>query len=393
MDATRNPYAPGAGSPPPELVGRDPLLRSIGVNLERIRAGRHANSILVTGLRGVGKTVLLNRIAQDAERRRVICLHVEISEQYSLFALLAPALRKALNQLDRVKRAKSYAWQALAGFLNSVRLEFQDVVVRLDVDPKPGVADSGNLEIDLSDVLVAVGELAKKKKTAVSLFMDELQYVKEDQLATLIAALHSCQQKQLPVAIVGAGLPQLIGKVGKAKSYAERLFDFAEVGKLSADDARDALEVPAKSENVSFEERALKKIVSQTQCYPYFLQEWGAQSWLMATKKTITLADVKVAATHAQDRLDTGFFRVRYDRCTPLEKKYLRAMAELGPSPHKSGEIAASMEKDVRSIAPHRASLISKGMIYSPKHGDTAFTVPLFDEFMKRIMPSASPGT
>ena len=389
MKVTENPYAPGAGAPPPALAGRDSLLKDIAVNLERIRGGRHANSVLVTGLRGVGKTVLLNHVARDAEKRNIVCLDVEVSEQYSLFSLLAPVLRKALTKLDRVERAKNYAWQALAGFLKSVRLEYQDVTVRLDVDHKPGVADSGNLEMDLSDLLIAVGELAREKETAVSFFIDELQYAKEDQLAPLIAALHGCQQKQLPVVIVGAGLPQLVGKVGKAKSYTERLFDFSEVGKLEEEDARAALELPAAREGVSFKVPALAAILSQTQCYPYFLQEWGSQSWFVATKKTITLSDVQTASNHAREKLDTGFFRVRYNRCTPIERKYLRAMAELGPGPHKSGEIAALMKREVQSVAPQRSSLISKGMLYSPKHGDTAFTVPLFDEFMKRTMPSA----
>ena len=396
MDAVKNPYVPSAGRTPPALAGRASLLETATVNSKRLLAGRHVNGILYIGLRGVGKTVLLNRVAEDAQTRGIVCLQLEMLEKYSLPSLLVPELRKTLTALDPYEKARGYvmkAWHAFADFLNSVRVKYEDVTVRLEIDGGSGIANTGKLETDLPDLLCAIGEAAKEKKTAIAIFIDELQYVKESQLAALITALHKCQQKQRPVTVIGAGLPQLIRDVGKAKSYAERLFEFSEIGKLDDEAARYAIQDPAEREGVSFEAPALREILSQTQGYPYFLQEWGSQSWLVAKGETITLSDVETATVHALDRLDVGFFRVRYDRCTPREREYLRAMAELGSGPHKSREIAARMNKDVRAVAPRRGSLIAKGMIYSPKHGDTAFTVPLFDEFMQRAMPPAGSGT
>ncbi|MDD9883158.1 MAG: ATP-binding protein [Gammaproteobacteria bacterium] len=392
MDASNNPYAPGAGSPPPELAGRDALLRDIAVNLKRIKNGRHAKSALLVGLRGVGKTVLLNRIAEDAEEDGIICLELESPEDRALPSILVPQLRKALNKLDQLKAAKEHAekaWRALASFI-SVSAECQGINIRFHANPEPGTADTGDLEMDLRDLLVAVGKAAQKGETAVAIFIDELQYVKESELAALITALHKCQQRQLPVTVVGAGLPQLVGETGKAKSYAERMFDFPEIGKLKRDAAAYAIKAPAERAGVAVAPDALDEILAKTEGYPYFLQEWGSKAWLAAENSTITLEDVGVATRHALGALDNSFFRVRYDRCTPTENKYLRAMAELGPGPHRSGDVAARMGRSQNSLAPLRNGLIKKGMIYSPKHGDTAFTVPLFDQFMKRTMPDWS---
>lgn len=389
MDPRKNPFAPGAGSPPPELAGRDPVLESIAISLDRIASGRHAKSILMIGLRGVGKTVLLNRIAQEAEARKIICPIFEAPEGRSLPSMLAPTLRSALLRFDRLEAAKSQmmrAWRVLSGFIRAAKLKYQDVEFHLDIDPEPGLADTGDLGLDLSDLFSAVGEAAADRKGVIAIFIDELQYVREDELAALITALHRCQQRQLPITVVGAGLPQLIGNTGKAKSYAERLFDFPEIGKLDRDAAIRAVQTPAEREGAKFELSALDEILRQTQGYPYFLQEWGSHAWIVAASSPIARADVDRATELALLALDTGFFRVRYDRCTPTERQYLRAMAELGPGPHKSGDIANIMGRKVSSVAPLRSSLISKGMIYSPEHGDTAFTVPLFDEFMKRTM-------
>lgn len=238
-----------------------------------------------------------------------------------------------------------------------------------------------------SDLFGAVGRAAKERAGAVAIFIDELQYVQEDQLAALITALHRCQQRQLPVTVVGAGLPQLVGNTGKAKTYAERLFDFPEIGRLDHDSAAQAVAAPIERQGVRIEPAALDKMLGRTQCYPYFLQEWGSHAWLAATGSPITMADVRTATELALAALDTSFFRVRYDRCTPTERRYLRAMAELGAGPHKSGDIAAILGRKVTSVAPLRSALVSKGMIYSPAHGDAAFTVPLFDGFMKRTLP------
>ena len=391
MDPRINPYAPGAGSPPPELAGRDTIVENIAIRLDRIKAGRHAKSVLLIGLRGVGKTVLINRIAREAEAREIVCPIFEAPEDRSLPSMLAPALRGALIRLDRFEAAKGHvrrAWRGLSGFIGAAKIKYEDVEFQLDIDPEPGFADTGNLETDLSDLFRAVGEAAAERNSAIAIFIDELQYVQKDELAALITALHHCQQRQLPVTIVGAGLPQLVGNAGKAKTYAERLFDFPEIGKLDRDAAIRAVQAPAQREGAGFEPAALDEILRQTQGYPYFLQEWGSHAWLVAPRSPITRADVDTGTELALATLDAGFFRVRYNRCTPTERRYLRAMAALGAGPHKSGDIADIMDRKVTSVAPLRSALISKGMIYSPEHGDTAFTVPLFDAFMKRAMPA-----
>ncbi|MBW2496315.1 MAG: ATP-binding protein, partial [Deltaproteobacteria bacterium] len=244
-----------------------------------------------------------------------------------------------------------------------------------------------DLERDLQVLIEAAGEAAKSGDTALAIFIDELQYVEEEQLAALITALHRAVQRQLPIVLVGAGLPQLRGRMGRAKSYAERLFDFPEIGPLDEEAARSALAKPAEAEGAAFEPEALEAVLEKTRGYPYFLQEWGKHSWDAADESPITATDVEQASTTTVAALDESFFRVRFDRLTPSEKKYLRAMAELGPGPHRSGDIADVLGRQVTSLGPTRGKLISKGMIWSPSHGDTAFTVPLFDEFMRRIMP------
>lgn len=393
MDPRTNPYAPGAGTPPPELAGRDAILEHASIALERIRDGRAAKSLLLMGLRGAGKTVLLNRMALDAEAAGIETCVIEAPEGKSLPSLLAPALRLPLLRLDRRKAAGASTGRALrvlGSFVRGVRLRYGDVEVGIDLGSESGVADSGDLEFDLTALLVAIGEAAKERDSAVGLFIDELQYVKEPELAALIAALHRCAQRQLPVALVGAGLPQLAGQLGAAKSYAERMFDFVDIGALDEVAAFRALEAPAEALGVRFEPPALAEIYERTQGYPYFLQTWGKIAWEVADASPITLGDVQEATKLVLAELDASFFRVRIDRLTPGETRYLRAMAELGPGPHRSGDIASELGKSVRTVAPTRAKLIEKGMIYSPRHGDTAFTVPLFDAFMRRSIPSAA---
>ena len=390
MDPIRNPYSPGAGSQPPELAGRDELREMIRIALERIRAGRPAKSVLMVGLRGAGKTVLLDRIRDDAEESGIQTLRVEAPESRSLPAILAPQLRQALLRLSRNEQAKDLAQRALrglAGFAKALKVKYQDIEVGFDFEPEPGLADNGDLEHDLQALLEATGLAAKKAGTALAMFVDELQYVEEAELAALITALHRAAQHRLPIVLVGAGLPQLRGRMGEAKSYAERLFDFPEVGPLTPLAARIAIAKPAEDEGVKVNEDALKCIIQKTQGYPYFLQEWGKHTWDTATNSPITLRDVEIASTAAIAALDESFFRVRFDRLTPSEKKYLRAMAEIGPGPHRSGDIAEQLGREVTSLGPTRNQLIAKGMIWSPSHGDTAFTVPMFDEFMRRIMP------
>jgi len=390
MDPVANPYAPGAGSPPPELAGRDDLRESVRIAVERIRAGRPAKSLLMIGLRGAGKTVLLDRMRNDAEVSGLHTLRIEAPEGRSLPAILAPQLRQALLRLSRIERARVLgrrALQALAGFAKGLKVKYNDIEVGIDVDPEPGLADNGDLEHDLQALLEAAGEAARSAGTALILYIDELQYVEEDQLAALITALHRVAQRQLPVMLVGAGLPQLPGRMGRAKSYAERLFDFPLVGPLDSAAARDAIALPAAQQQVRFAPGALERIVQETQGYPYFLQEWGKHAWDVASRSPITEQDVEQATAIAIVALDESFFRVRFDRLTPTEKRYLRAMAELGAGPHRSGDIATMLERKVTALGPTRNQLISKGMIWSPSHGDTAFTVPMFDHFMVRIMP------
>jgi hypothetical protein len=338
----------------------------------------------------VGKTVLLDRMRQDAEAGGMCTVRVEAPEQRSLPALLAPELRVALLRLSRVAKAKDLAQRALrglAGFAGALKVRYADIEVGLDLDPEPGLADNGDLQHDLTALLEAFGEAARTADTALVLFIDELQYVPEDQLAALITALHRCAQRQLPVILVGAGLPQLRGRTGEAKSYAERLFDFPEVGPLAGVPAERAIRKPVEDQGAAIEPAALARIIEQTHGYPYFLQEWGKQAWDAAAASPIQRADVDAASDTAVAALDGSFFRVRFDRLTPAEKRYMRAMAELGPGPHRSGDIARKLKRKVTSLGPTRNQLIAKGMIWSPSHGDTAFTVPLFDEFMKRIMP------
>ena len=389
MDPRTNPYAPGAGTPPPELSGRDELIERAAIALDRIRAGRSARSFILYGLRGVGKTVLLNRIRLDAEARGFESVKIEAPEERSLPGLVAPAMRATLLKLNRGEAAKAgvqKAMRALAGFTRALKLKYQDVEIALDLEPEPGVADSGDLDNDLSDLFLAVGAAAKERDTAVVLFIDELQYVPEAQLASLISALHNASQSQLPITMVAAGLPQLVGQTGRAKSYAERLFEFVPIDRLDDDAARDALIIPAQKEGAQFEPAAVAEILAQTLGYPYFLQEWGKHSWNVAAASPIKQQDAEQATVDALAELDASFFRVRFDRLTPAEKRYMRAMAELGAGPHRSGDIADQLGRKVTTVAPIRNGLISKGMLYSPAHGDTAFTVPLFDGFMKRIM-------
>jgi hypothetical protein len=389
MDPVRNPFAPGAGTRPPELAGRDDVLERAAIALDRIAQGRPARSFILYGLRGTGKTVLLGQIRQDAEARGLQAVRMEAPEGRSLPALLAPPLRAMLLKLDRKESAKLGARKALRALASFAKLKvsYHDIEVTIDAEPEKGVADSGDLELDLTELLTAVGEAARERNTAVVLAIDEFQYVKEAEMAALISALHAVAQAQLPVAMVAAGLPQLLGQMGRAKSYAERLFEYVEVGALDPGAARNAVVLPIEREEEEIEKAAVDAIVEQTQGYPYFLQEWGKHAWDLAFCSPISLQDVANATVTAVAELDSSFFRVRFDRLTPTEKRYMRAMAELGAGPHRSGDIAELLGKQVTQLAPIRNSLIKKGMLHSPAHGDTAFTVPMFDSFMKRIMP------
>lgn len=320
-------------------------------------------------------------------------IFIEAHERKSLAALLLPPLRQLLYQLDRMENMSvkvKRSFRVLKSFLNGIKFSIQDVEVSLDIDPEIGTADSGDLESDLPALLEAIAEAAQDKKTAVAIIIDELQYLSELEMSALIMAVHRIAQKGLPLALVGAGLPQLVGLTGRSKSYAERLFDFPPIGPLEESDAIAALRGPAKEQGVEMNDDALREIIYQTQGYPYFLQEWGYQAWNLAKKSPIDIMTVNEATKESIQRLDESFFRVRFDRLTPREKEYLYALATLGDGAQRSGEIAEKLKVKPQAVAPIRNNLIKKGMIYSPAHGDTDFTVPLFGDFMKRVMPSES---
>jgi hypothetical protein len=364
------------------------LLEAFSVTLARAKAGRPVRSLFATGLRGVGKTVLLNRFDRVAREAGFKVGFMEASDDGSFVTLLANRVRQVILELDRLGPLSEAVKRALRVFKSfTLRLGAEGLAISVDVDPEQGLGDSGDLSSDLQDLFVAVGEAARDRRTGVLFAIDELQYLKERELAALIMAVHRTTQLQLPVVVVGAGLPSLPSLAGEAKSYAERLFDFPAVDRLAPQDAAQAIVEPARGEGIAFTPDAISRIVAVTHGYPYFIQEWAYQVWNQAPASPVTLRDVERTEPKVIAHLDGSFFRVRFDRLTPKERHYLRAMAELGPGPHRSGDVAAVYGAKVESLAPMRGTLIHKGMIYSPAHGDTAFTVPLFDEFMRRAMP------
>jgi hypothetical protein len=389
MDAVDNPYTPGAGTRPVALAGREAVIVKVDVALRRIMAGHAEKSVLLVGLRGVGKTVLLNLLHDNALTHGMATVKIEAPEGRSLAGMLIPPLRAALINISARAQAQDAAQKAmrtLGSFVRAMKLKFNDIEFGIDLGAEEGSADTGDLAHDLDVLLRTVGTAARDSGTALVLCIDELQYVAESDLAALITALHACAQARLPVTLVGAGLPQLVGNMGRAKSYAERLFDYPEIGKLHPEDARDALTKPAQALGVAFSEPALEKLLQRTDCYPYFLQEWGKHTWNVAAASPIQADDVTRADTIVEVELDASFFRVRFDRCTPSEKQYLRAMADFDTPFVRSGDVAAKLNKQSNQTAPVRASLIKKGMVYSPSHGDVAYTVPLFGGYMRRMM-------
>ena len=385
MDPVRNPFAPGAGSQPPELAGRDEVVSSADIALQRILLGRHDKSQVLLGLRGTGKTVLLNKIDRMAEHHGHLTSFVEAPEDRTLVELLYPKIHQVLRQLSIVEDAKvaaHRALRALRSFASAFTISMGDVSIA--VDPEAGIADSGNLEFDLSDLFARVGEAASAAGKAWTLLIDELQYLSEEELAALIVALHRSNQKNLPVLFFGAGLPQVAALSGEAKSYAERLFSYPPIGALDTAAAKAAIRRSVEDEQESVTEEALEVIVSQTQSYPYFLQEWGYQAWNAAAASPIGVDDVTQASAAALRRLDDGFFRVRYERLTPKERDYVIAMARLGKGPYRSSDVAEVLGEKMQSLGPRRATIIRKGMIYSPAYGDIDFTVPMFEDYLMR---------
>jgi len=385
MDPVRNPFAPGAGSQPPELAGRDRIIADAGIALQRVLRGRHDKSQILLGLRGTGKTVLLNKFEQLAESHGHLTSFIEAHEGKSLADSLYPKIHQVLRKLSLIESAKASAhtaMRALRGFASAFKVSVGDV--SLSVEPETGTADSGILEFDLSDLFVRIGEAAQSADKAWTLLIDEVQYLSKNDLSALIVAIHRVNQKNLPVMFFGAGLPQLAALAGDAKSYAERLFDFPPVGPLDKPAAIAAIRQPTHDEGEEISDEALDMIFARTEGYPYFLQELGYQAWNIADASPIDFDDVRKASAAALRRLDEGFFRVRFDRLTPKEREYVFAMSRLGKGPYRSSDVADALGESVQALGPRRAQIISKGMIYSPAHGDIDFTVPMFEDYLQR---------
>lgn len=387
MDPRKNPYAPGAGTKPPALVGRDEQIESFDILLQRLENGYSEQSMIITGLRGVGKTVLLDVFREKAEAREWATVEWEV-EKNSLFGpKMAAYVRRALLQIAPKARWTVRARKA-ASILKSFNVTFNPdgaVTAGLEVEALAGAGDSGDLAEDLTDLFIALGEAAQEQGTGVIFLLDEIQYLQSADLEALIVALHKCARRALPITLVGAGLPQIPRLAGEAKSYSERLFRFPRVGELDAGtDARDAVSLPANKLDVEFESEAVDFIVEYTQGYPYFLQEYGKIVWDEASATPITLDDAKSVLPLVEAKLDESFFRVRAERTTELELRYLFAMAELGPDPHRASEVARRIDRTAEQAGPVRARLIGKGLLYTPGHGYAAFTVPQFDRYMLR---------
>lgn len=396
MRALDNPYTPNAGAEPQAVVGRDDQLESFDLLLGRIAAGRTEQSMIITGLRGVGKTVLLGQFRTKALARDWVVVELEVSknDESGFRRDMATRLRTTLFELspkarwtDRFKHAAA----VLKSFTMSIDAA-GTLTAGLDIEAAEGFADHANLALDLTDVFLAVGQAAAERERGVVLLFDEVQFLNKQQLEAVIEALHKMVQRKLPITLVGAGLPQIAELAGDAKSYAERLFKFPSIGVLADSDAREALARPAQDEGADYTSRALDEAVEVTGGYPYFLQELGYAVWTIADGPTITVDDVSVAVPAYESKLDESFFRVRLDRATELQRAYLRAMAGLGPEAQKASVVAEAMGpgRTSENLAPTRAELINMGLLYTPEHGYAAFTVPHFDRFILRAIPKLS---
>ncbi len=390
MDAVRNPFSPGAGNPPPELAGRHSIIDDIEVALQRVALGRPVQFPILVGLRGVGKTVLLVKAKAMAEALGFVVIDVEAHDSKTLPQLIVPGIRRALLQLSLIERAKdmtSRGLRVMKGFLGALSIKVGELELSISTESEPGTADTGDLEADLPELFEVVGEAARASSRPIAFIIDELQYLSDAEFSALIMAMHRINQRGLPVMLIGAGLPQILGLAGNSKSYSERLFRYPQVGPLTEEEGHAALAHPVESEAAQIDEAAIARILLVTERYPYFLQQWGYEAWNVAEGPRITLVDVQRADDLALAALDQSFFKVRLDRCTPSEKNYMRALAELGTGHHRSADVAERLGVKITSVAPVRNNLIKKGMVYSPAYGDTAFTVPMFDDYMRRAIP------
>jgi hypothetical protein len=389
MDPRRNPYSPGAGVRPAELAGRDRELAMFEVMCSRAESGRPAQSIIFYGLRGVGKTVLLNEMLADARDAGWIAAKVEAdtgSERTPFRTQVASALNTSLRHAQRGPSVGERVKRALSTFKSFSLTASPDgaLSVGIEVEPQLGKADTGSILADLTDLAIDLGEAALDLGTGVVLFIDEMQHLANEELGAVCQACHEAGQRNLPFHVVGAGLPNLPGALALAKSYAERLYQYAPVDRLRDADARAALERPAEIEGVEWSSLAAQSVLDAAAGYPYFIQQFGQSTWDAAVDSPISLTDAEEGIRLGREKLDIGFFLARWERATPAEREYLTAMAEDGDGPSGSGAVAARLRRKPMSLGPTRASLIHKGLVYSPEHGQIAFTVPGMAAFIRR---------
>lgn len=387
-----NPYTPGAGLVPSYLAGRDDTIREAKEVISCIVYGFPTRSIVYYGLRGVGKTVLLNKIEEIAEENRVLYEHIEISERSSFKVAISFHIQKLIKQMSTKEQAKYYLDKAFS-ILKAFQITYSpdgevSFGLKENIEAAVGVSDTGNFQNDLTELFISMGSLAQKNGNTVCLFIDEIQYLKDDEFEALIAAIHRVNQKGLPITLFAAGLPKVAKIAGDIKSYAERLFSFISIDSLEPEAAKLALTEPAKKLGVTYTAEAINEILRITDGYPYFIQEYGKQVWAFIKNNQIDVTSVGEAYPVFEKSLDNSFFKVRYDRATPKEKEFMLAMAECGELPCTMAQIACNMKTNVQSISPVRGQLIYKGFIYSARYGEVDFTVPQFKQYLKRVMDS-----
>ena len=388
MDPFSNPFSPGAGTRPPELAGRDDVLMQAKMCCRRAVNGKHARPQMLLGLRGTGKTVLLNEIQKIGEEEGLLISKFEAPENANLSQFLVPQMQKVMRSLSFAKAANQFAVRGLRGLRNFASVfKVSAGGVDFGIESEPGLADSGNLEIDLPDLFEAIGKAAQAAKKGWLLLIDEVQYLNEADLSALIVSLHQMSQVGLPVVFVGAGLPQIAQLAGEAKSYSERLFSYHKIDALDEASAERAVKCPIEDEGVRITSDALRELTEKTQGYPFFLQEWASKAWDHAVGPEISLQEIQDTYSETIYSLDEGFFKVRLDRLTPAETQFVNSMAKLGDGPYQTSEIASTMGKKISSLGPARANIIKKGMIYSTDHGYLDFTVPLFADYLRRHKP------
>lgn len=384
---TYNPYTPDSGVRPPALTGRDAELARLASVVSQLTAGGTERHVLITGLRGVGKTVLLNEFEVFCQEAGWPGETKEVERSTSLATLVGRTARKALLQMSARKRAGDLLRRAL-GALKAFEISTGDVSFKLDVSAAIGIADSGDLVEDMRDLLVAVGEAAQESGLGFALILDEIQNLSREDYEALIMALHRAKQRHLPVAFVGAGLPLIPSLTAEAKSYAERMFIYAAIGRLPEPAARGALIQPAEQQGVSWDEDGVAEVMAYTEGYPYFIQEYGRRAWGLNTGKRITLEDTKAAKLLVEADLDESFFEGRLGRLTDTERAYVRAMATLGDGPQESSQVAKLLQRKATSLSPVRDELMRNAVIYAPRRGQVDFTVPHCAAFVRRRYPS-----